>query len=132
MIVAPVLSTALKPGSTNGASQAKILIVEFPTNVITGLEVDAANKVMLSEVEELVLPSPSVADTERVLAPEARPTEAFQFPEPLTVAELVPVPPVIFTVELASAVPEIVIGFVLVECGVVGNVTIGDAGPLVS
>ena len=67
-------------------------------------------------VLELVLSDASVAVMLKLFVLEAfKSTEAFQVPPPVVVATLGAAPPVMRMVELASAVPNTVIGLVVVE-----------------
>lgn len=71
---------------------------------------------MLNVVAALTLPEASAAVMESMLVLEAvKSTEADQSPLPVVVAVEVEAPPVMEMVELASAVPYTLIGFVLVE-----------------
>jgi hypothetical protein len=84
---------------------------------------------MMSVVDELVLPSASVAVTMRVLVELAvRLTIALQLPALDVVALVEVAPPIMEMVVPVAAVPKMVIGEVLVEWGEVGKRMIGTLG----
>lgn len=99
--------------------------------VVSGVLV--AMCVTSSVVVALVLPTESTETTAKKFVLDAvRSTETLQLPDTSAVVLAMLAPPVITTVVVASAVPETIIGLVVVECGDVGSVTTGAVGAAIA